>query len=926
MRVAHSLSSAGIGVALLAAFGFASQSRVSENQSKLKQAQAGQLLSEKITVEPILFTWEDLLKVQAAQPKARMITEQAPPASPDLPLQELELLRAAQGFMPLPSGGVQRALCAGYASEPALSKRFDGQLDGPDGAGFSFIPADVTGSVGPDHVMTMLNNKTKIQDRLGGAVSTVDTSVFWSPLGATPLSPTNSFHRVNYDAVDGRWYATCKNGAAGANSIFFAISATNNPTGLWTYYSFLAGGTADWVTQGYNQTWIAIAAEVGTSKLWAIDKATALAGGPLTTTVFGPGYPAAINGIGGTRWTPSRAFDTSAADIYLVAGSSFIGGNSIANQLMRLTGTGPLPTVAATPGVFTPAATSSAYVTNGFGALPLSQFQKNMQELGEATRNLSAFSIRIAGVVLRNGRVWVVQSMGGPGDVNNSASTSNDISWLELDPALMPTPIIQGGGITVGPGTYSMFPSIAVNCGNDVLIGFSSGDATIYPRACYAMRLGTDPLNFMGTVKELKAGESSYWKNFAAPATTCVYGRWSATTVDPIDDKAFWTCQSYADTRVGPLDNDSRWGSHWGRVGMCGAPSITDDPDGVTVCLGDPASFSVLATPFVAPLAYQWRRNGVDIPGATASTYSIASTVFADAATYDVVVDDGCGSSTSLPAVLSFGGAVVTSQPQNQQVKKGGTATFTVAGTGSGTITYEWRHNGVSIVPLETNATLIIAGVQTSDFGSYDCIVSDACGPTVSATAQLTAKTGDNNKKPGSLDLTIFEQPESAIGCVGSSLTLDITAFGHTGLVWRKNGSPIVPAETSATLVLNPIVPGDAGSYDVVVSGPGGPIVSATAVVTVNDVPTVTLNPSNQSKPIGGTATFTCAGTGDGTLTYQWQKAPLMGGSFVNLPNQEEDTLVISPVVAGDAGRYRCVISNHCGGTATASAKLNISI
>ena len=75
---------------------------------------------------------------------------------------------------------------------------------------------------------------------------------------------------------------------------------------------------------------------------------------------------------------------------------------------------------------------------------------------------------------------------------------------------------------------------------------------------------------------------------------------------------------------VGPADNDSRWSTWWGRIGECGQPFVNDNPDPVTVCLGNPASFTVGVTPFVAPVAYQWRKNGVDIPGATSSTYSIA--------------------------------------------------------------------------------------------------------------------------------------------------------------------------------------------------------------------------------------------------------------------------------------------------------------
>ncbi|MCE2645925.1 MAG: immunoglobulin domain-containing protein, partial [Burkholderiaceae bacterium] len=56
------------------------------------------------------------------------------------------------------------------------------------------------------------------------------------------------------------------------------------------------------------------------------------------------------------------------------------------------------------------------------------------------------------------------------------------------------------------------------------------------------------------------------------------------------------------------------------------APSITAQPAAVSVTEGQTAAFSVTAAG-TAPLAYQWRRNGADIAGATAATYSLAATL-----------------------------------------------------------------------------------------------------------------------------------------------------------------------------------------------------------------------------------------------------------------------------------------------------------
>ena len=39
----------------------------------------------------------------------------------------------------------------------------------------------------------------------------------------------------------------------------------------------------------------------------------------------------------------------------------------------------------------------------------------------------------------------------------------------------------------------------------------------------------------------------------------------------------------------------------------------------------------------------QWRRNGIDIAGATGLSYSINSVSASDAASYDVVLSNACG-------------------------------------------------------------------------------------------------------------------------------------------------------------------------------------------------------------------------------------------------------------------------------------------
>ena len=69
-------------------------------------------------------------------------------------------------------------------------------------------------------------------------------------------------------------------------------------------------------------------------------------------------------------------------------------------------------------------------------------------------------------------------------------------------------------------------------------------------------------------------------------------------------------------------------------------PTITTQPASQTVTEGQTATFTVAASGS-APISYQWRKGGVNIAGATSSSYTTPATVLADSgAMFDVVVSN----------------------------------------------------------------------------------------------------------------------------------------------------------------------------------------------------------------------------------------------------------------------------------------------
>ena len=341
------------------------------------------------------------------------------------------------------------------------------------------------------------------------------------------------------------------------------------------------------------------------------------------------------------------------------------------------------------------------------------------------------------------------------------------------------------------------------------------------------------------------------------------------------------------------------------------APSITGDPSSDTVCTGDAASFTVAATG-TAPLAYQWRKNGADIPGATSSTYSIASVQASDAGSYDAVVTNGCGSATSGAAALAAAEPPsITAHPASQTVCAGDAVTFTVTASGTAPLGYQWRKNGADI-PLATSSTYSIPSAQAGDAGSYDAVVSNSCASATSNAASLAISADSPS---------VTSHPASQTVCAGTPVTLNVTATGAPPLAyqWRKNGSAIPGATGTAYSLASP-QPSDSGAYDVVVSNGCGSATSNAATVTIEDAPTVTTHPASQAVCRNTRVTFTVVATGLAPLAYQWRK------NGADISGAIQSSIVIASAQPIDAAAYDVVVTNSCGSVTSNAATLTIQV
>src|SRR5439155_1462649 len=119
---------------------------------------------------------------------------------------------------------------------------------------------------------------------------------------------------------------------------------------------------------------------------------------------------------------------------------------------------------------------------------------------------------------------------------------------------------------------------------------------------------------------------------------------------------------------------------------------------------------------------------------------------------------------------------------------------------------------------------------------------------------------------------------------------------------WRKGGTNISGA-TASSYTIASAVSGDAGSYDVVVSGTCSAAATSTAAtLTVNTPPAITTQPVSQTACTGTSVSFSVVATRT-RLSYQWRK----GGT--NISGATASSYTIASAVSGAAGNYDVVAS-----------------
>lgn len=253
---------------------------------------------------------------------------------------------------------------------------------------------------------------------------------------------------------------------------------------------------------------------------------------------------------------------------------------------------------------------------------------------------------------------------------------------------------------------------------------------------------------------------------------------------------------------------------------------ITSQPQSASVISGAPVSFSVVAQGGTTPYTYQWRKNGGNIGGASASTYSFTSAASSDAGVYDEVLKDSAAhAAISQQATLTVNQVpTITVQPAPQTVVAGKSATFSVTATSS-FLGYQWYRGNTAIAGATGISYTLQTVASTDNSAVFSVKITNPAGTVTSAGGTLTVN----------LPSTITTQPASVTVGVGRKFSFKVVATGTATLnyQWYKRGVAITGA-TLATYSGSTATVADSGAtYYVTVRNAFGSVNSATATLTV---------------------------------------------------------------------------------------------
>jgi hypothetical protein len=231
-------------------------------------------------------------------------------------------------------------------------------------------------------------------------------------------------------------------------------------------------------------------------------------------------------------------------------------------------------------------------------------------------------------------------------------------------------------------------------------------------------------------------------------------------------------------------------------------------------------------------LAFQWRRNGLDLAGETRASLDVAIQHLSDSDSYTVLARTLAGGRESETMILRVKPLAPT--PATAMLQLGGSVAFGFADRTFGADTrFQWLRDGISIVGA-TGTTLELTALTASNAGTYSVLITSPAVELVTSAATLSF-AANKEEAPA-----VQTQPRNVILRRNNSdnysrqpLALSVFTAEENGPVtyrWQYNGDDISAEDSPTLVVLNPR-PGD---YSVTVSNSFGSSTIRAATVSLN--------------------------------------------------------------------------------------------
>ena len=415
----------------------------------------------------------------------------------------------------------------------------------PPGGSYCDQP-DSNGAIGPHYFVELVNNHYAVYTKQGIPVVQMTGGEFWGQAGVPFVNDSPVDPNIVFDSTEGRWYASTINidsdGIAQGTDLRIAVSRGDDPTegfiGFKIHLRDANGVTnGDLPVIGYNGSGLFVTSTdldadfIPTGfTLVVLPKRDLLAPKPRIDrrTVF-RNIPIPTAG----EWiVPTIDLDGSKQDEIVLSTEGIIQyafGTYKRNDVRG--------------NIFNPHLDlGSGYPNNYFFGrsdydfyFAAPQPDPNILPLSNNTPISQTAPVKV------NGEVWMAMNTVDTGNGRGS------IHWLRIDAAN--TAIIDEGYI--GDATQNfLYPSIAANRDGDVVIGFNAvGPGPKQFASSYAVVGKTaGRKTVFGTPMLLARGSASY--QLPTDVDIASWGDFSRTSLDPEDDKTFWTIQQIAVDRT----------------------------------------------------------------------------------------------------------------------------------------------------------------------------------------------------------------------------------------------------------------------------------------------------------------------------------------------------------------------------------------